>query len=390
MACRLLPDLGLHESLDSLKHSESIHIKNARLHLLGACVAFEGVWCMYLGRPSSISRSILQRTTSSCEKYQGPDAPTLAAWLGLCGPMADICDILNSQPFLHAEAKARLLQLNDDLRRWLGSLPPGFGCDETNTADLDPTAYGVHMQYCKVQILVQQAFCPDQAARTHRVLQVEQALPCNDHEPENAQQLIYDAAIRIVCLLLTYRQIHGAEKIPSVMLDNTNLALTTLISHYLQNPDLIETQKRDVQWLRLAIESIITIWPHFPIIGRMLGSLKVTVEGTPLAPLFRTAEPLLSPEFSSMHVERSEKHCDHERSTMQMTGRQNTFDQTSLLSARTEHDKYSPPAINTIGVVRILRNEPMLTCQQPEHDPEQLSASLLCWPNPQNDLVLGP
>jgi len=342
---------------------------------------------MYLGRPSSIPRPILQRAASSCQNRQVRKAATLDAWLGLCVPMADICDILNSRLSLHAEANARLLQLDVDLQRWYKELPSGFAYDETNTADLDPTAYGVHMQYCKVQILMRQAFCEEETAATYTIPRFERPIPCNPHDREASEQLIYDAALRIVRLLLTYRQIHGAEKIPSVMLDNVNLALMTLINHYLRYTDLIETQGRDIQWLRLAIGTMKAIQPHFPVIGRMMNSLQVTVEGTPLAPLLRTGEPFYSPEGAFMPAERPVGHVDLGlQGNGGILGHQSSFNPTSHnKGAEQSRPRAFPSGMNTKEVTRILSKEPTLGRQWSNNDPEELSASLLCWPNPQID-----
>jgi hypothetical protein len=266
MACRLLTDLGLHEPPEASGEAETTHVKGARLHLLSACIALEGIWCMYLGRPSSIRRSVLQTATTSSEQYQGLDSTTVAAWLGLCGPMADICEVLNNSRPLNAEEKTRLSRLSVVLYSWFERLPPGFIYDE-------PNAYAVLMQYCKAQILVQQASgCGEQAVEVHRVR-------------------IYDAAIRIIRLLLIHRKTQGNDHIRCVMLETVSFALATLIDQYLQYPHLLETQKRDIQLLRLAIESMVELQPRFPIIGRMLRSLAVAMEGTLLSPLFRAMEP---------------------------------------------------------------------------------------------------
>lgn len=334
MACRLITDIGLHEPPDASEEAETIHIKRARLNLLGACIALEGIWCMYLGRPTSIPSSIHQAAALSCERYQGPDSTTLAAWLGLCGPMADICDVLNSSRPLNDDAKNRLSQHNVNLQSWLDKLPVGFVYDEANAADLDPAAYGVHMQYCKVQILVEQSSDGDDVAAGTR------------------RARIYDAAIRIIRLLLIYRQIHGTERIRSVMLDAVNLALETLVDQYLQHRDLIETRKHDIEWLHLAIKSMIDIQPHFPIIGRMLNSLMVAVEGTPLASLFRPMEDYLSPGCSS--------------------------------SAPAE--TYAEPQT---GAPEILGGELMNTEEFPADNINQLSPSLLYWSNPQVESFWG-
>ncbi|KAL5332435.1 hypothetical protein BJX70DRAFT_134017 [Aspergillus crustosus] len=276
MACRLLSDLGLHKPLDFSGTTQTIHIQTAHLHLLGACISLEGIWCMYLGRPSSIPRSILHTAAASCTKYQGPKSSILSTWVGLSGLMADICKVLNTSRPLTADAKNSLARLNENLQSWLETLPQGFIYDEPNAADLEPAAYAIHMQYCKIQILVLQASST--------------TTPSNNTESStNTADQIYTSSLRIIRLLLIYRQIHGTERIRSVMLDTVNLALATLTEQYIANPRLMETRKRDLQWVKLAFENMVDIQPHFPIIGRMLSLLVAASEGTGLATVFRDA-----------------------------------------------------------------------------------------------------
>ncbi|KAK5692378.1 hypothetical protein LTR97_010686 [Elasticomyces elasticus] len=265
MACRLLTDLGLHEPPGE---AETILVKRARLHLLGACIALEGIWCIYLGRPSSIPRSVLRTATTLCEQFQCPGSTTLAAWVGLCGPMADICNVLSSSHPFDAEGKIQLAGLSVDLYSWFDKLPTDFVYDE-------PNAYAVLMQYCKAQILVQQASC------------------CGEGSAEEHRVRIYDAAIRIIRLLLIHRQTQGNDYIRSVMLDTVNFALDTLVNQHLQHPDLIRFQEHDIQWLRMAVESMINMQARFPIVNRRLQSLAVAAKGTSLSPLFKAFDPHL-------------------------------------------------------------------------------------------------
>lgn len=281
MACRLLSDLGLHLLRDSRNDQENVSIRRSRLHLLGACIAFEGAWCLYLGRPSSIPRSIIRKAALSCAKYQELATPTLSAWLGLCYPMAEACDILNSSVLLDEEDIYQLRRLDTRLQRWRQDLPPGFQWDDHNAADLNPTAYGVHMQYCNVQILIQQVLLKEQD---------QEPLGHNSAAARTTQQRIYDSAIAIIRLLLMFRHVHGAEKVPAIMLDNTNLALGTLIDHYLRHADPSEHRDRDVRWLRLAIASMAHICSQFPVIVRMLDSWREVVKCSPLVSLFPSME----------------------------------------------------------------------------------------------------
>lgn len=287
MACRLLPDLGHYQSPEAFPEEDTDQKQRARSYLVGACIALEGIWCMYLGRPSSIPRSVVETAALSCRIHQNSDSVILAAWLGLCGPMIDICNVLNSSRPLNSNAKTCLRRPMLDSHGWLKELPSSFIYDEPNVAELDPAAYGVHMQYCKLQILKQQASGGD------------------DGDIAAHSDQIYDAAIRIIRLLLIYRHLHGTEKIRSFMLDTVNFALEILVDHYLERPGLMEIRKRDVQWLRLAVDSMISIQPHFPIVGRVLNKLTLTARGTPLALLFGGHDVYFAPPWSSAPVKTS-------------------------------------------------------------------------------------
>ncbi|KAK5726149.1 hypothetical protein LTR17_012964 [Elasticomyces elasticus] len=153
--------------------------------------------------------------------------------------MADICNVLGSSRPFTAEQKTQLSKISVNLYSWFERLPAGFIYNE-------PNAYAVLMQYCKAQILVLQASgCGEEIAEEHRVR-------------------IYDAAIRILRLLLIHSQTQGNDHIRSVMLDTVNFALDTLVDQHLQHPDLIRSQEHDIQWLRLAVESMTNMQARFP------------------------------------------------------------------------------------------------------------------------------
>lgn len=382
MACRLLADLGLHEPPSPADEGVVSSVANAQLRILGACIAFEGVWCMYLGRATSIPRSIVAKAAMALKNYKGPGATTLISWIGLCAPMTDVCDILNRSSPLDAPAKARLHQLDLDMQQWSRGLDPSFAYDESNIADLDPTAYGVHMQYCKVQILMHQTLHREENIPMGRSPTFGQGT-VNHHNPH--EQAIYDSSLRIVRLLLTYRQVHGPEKIPSVMLDNVNLGLVNIISHHLRYPYLIEYQRRDIQWLRLAIENMRSICPHFPIVGRMLMSLQVLVKGTSLANMLNIGTPSVSNDSSSV---RSPERLDRDiemNFEMQhgVPGDTTSVNNTTTLLSDQAQPQSSSNLINNTEVDRIPGMRSVMQQQRLTDDPGDLSASLLCWSDPQ-------
>ncbi|KPI39557.1 Nitrogen assimilation transcription factor nit-4 [Cyphellophora attinorum] len=329
MACRLLPCVGLYRGTS--EYPESEHMRQQRFRLQGACIALEGIWCLYVGCSTSIQRSVIQTVATSCQRQQGRDPATLSIWLGLCGPMADICDLLNSERPLTENAKTRLSRLNLSMSSWLETLPDSFTYNDVCIADLHPTAYEIQMQYNKLQILIHKAFGDGDGP----------------HTTYNA--VVYDAAIRIIRLLLIYRQFHesGKVRVRSYMLDAVNIALETLVEQYLRYPNLIQSHEGDLQWLRTAIASMIEIQPHFPVIGRTLNLLMVTVEGTLLAPLFRTPESFQASNWPPLE--------SFAATTDQQSGVLETFDNHVLTTV----DQFEPD------------------------DQLALDASLLSWPQPQ-------
>jgi hypothetical protein len=298
----------------------------------------------------------------SCAKYQELATPTLSAWLGLCYPMAEACDILNSSVLLDEEAISQLRQLDTCIQRWRQDLPPGFQWVDHNAADLDPTAYGVHMQYCNVQILIQQALLR---------VQDQEPLEHNSGAAQTTQQRIYNSAIDIIRLLLTFRHVHGAEKVPAIMLENTNLALGALIDHYLRHPSPSEHRDRDFQWLRLAIASMAHICSQFPIIDRMLDSWREVVKSTPLLSLFPTMEGNVDgASIQSTHV-------------IEHPGRRG---RTGEVRNRSPFEFAScPPQAenNSQGAVSSTLPVESMEIHLPRNGSDDLSTTLLCWPSPQ-------
>lgn len=292
MACRMIADLGLYRYDTPARHTDMENLPSERIllhRLLCACVSYEGIWCIYLGRPSSIPRSVLDTAFARCSNDRGQEAAIQAAWMGLCIPMSEICEVLNYTGSLDSKAASRLSDLDTELRKWQASLLPSIAYDENHLVDLDPAAFGMHMQCCKLQILIYQTIKDD--------LEAGKCMPIRAHyrRQETPQQIVHDKALQIIRLLLTYRQIHGVEKVPSIMLDSTNLALTSIISRCLDSHNTRTSNERDIEWLRLSIDTLAAVQSHFPITQRMLHTLKKMVDGSQLASLFAAAAPPESP-----------------------------------------------------------------------------------------------
>jgi len=285
----MISELGLHEV--KVEPSESSEQANPtenslRYKLICCCRVYEGVWCLYMGRPSSVPPWTTDPRAQLRTSRTGGKVSMLDVWVDLCDPVAEITNILNTSSRSDPKAAARLSELNAQLLTWHDNLPPEASCNESRLSDLNSSAYALIMQFCKVQILL----------HSPSVVAFSRQTGFNDSEAsllpgwtaEESWKVAHENAVRIARLLLTYRQIFGVESISSIMVDHVSLAATALALFLSPRPDPHITNERDVEWLRLLIDTMEVLGVHFPITKRMLRSLLLMVEGSPLARLFST------------------------------------------------------------------------------------------------------
>jgi hypothetical protein len=288
VACRMLSDLGLHELASAILPptgaTEPTRESDLAYALLSACVVYEGVWTLYLGRPSSIPRSVMCIAASRCKSGRKTDSAWLNAWVGLCVPMAEISHILNERSVTEAEGAASLRKLLEEIEQWYASLPPELAYIENRLTSMDLAGYGIHTQYCKVQILLRRALSRPHSTRKRRYSQITSNSNLQTSFGESSA-IIYKYALRIARLVVTYREAFGSEKIPSIMLDNAVVAATTMIEILNDEVNLARMQHETV-WLRQLVKSMDAVQAHFPITGRMLDSLKQMCGNGPLCSIF--------------------------------------------------------------------------------------------------------
>lgn len=274
----MLSDLGLHELVTTIDQPNEGRQPNKESDLayalLSACVVYEGVWTLYLGRPSSIPKVVMDIVTLRLKNRRKQDSPWLSAWLALCEPMAEISSVLNEQSGDPINGSATLRLLSKKVEEWYNSLPPDLTYKESRLTNMDLAAYGLHTQYCKIQILLQRSLDRPSNIRKRRYSQMtsdKNRSTC----PGNSNVTIYEYAERIARLIVTYREAFGVEKIPSIMLDNAAVAATAMIEyHHHQDSSAANGTQYETTWLVQLLKSMETVQPHFPVAGRMLDTLK--------------------------------------------------------------------------------------------------------------------
>ena len=208
------------------------------------------------------------------------DNPSLKEWFKLCIPLAEITAILNSTLPLRRDTIDRLSELDGQLRQWYCALPAALALHDDKISNLDAVAYGLHMQYLRVQILLHSLPGSKPMLRKRDDCH-DQTSVLRGWTSEASNRLVHLNAVKIARLGITFRQIFGVEKTPSVMLDNLYLAATTLVSSILraENPS---SSWNDVRWLRLLDEMMQDLQVHYRITTRMRRTLGRLVEGCPL------------------------------------------------------------------------------------------------------------
>lgn len=199
--------------------------------------------------------------------------------------MNEITTILNSPSPTEPNALDRLSALDVQLRNWYASLPADVALDESNVSNLNAAAFGLHMQFCRVQMLLHRV--PSSNIRKRRYGEIDvQPATLRGWTIERSQYIIHQNAVKIVRLGLTYKRIYGVENTPSVMLDNLYAAATTLISVVLKQSDGVINSSADLEWLYLLDEITLALLVHFPIVTRMRQTLNRLVENTQVTKLF--------------------------------------------------------------------------------------------------------
>lgn len=298
----MLSDLGLHEladisGLDGRAREDPATESSLAYALLSACIVYEGVWALYLGRPSSVPKSTMNIAALRCKAQLKSDSPLLNAWLGLCVPMAEISHILNDKCTGESDASASLPKFISQMQHWYDNLPDELVYNETRLTNLSMAGYGLHTQYCKVQILLRRALarCPNPGKRKFSQISSNEL---SETLPDDLDRTVYRYSLRIARLVVTYREVFGVEKIPSIMLDNAIVAATAMVDHT-NNTGSTGHVQQDPNWVNLLVKSMEAVEPHFPIIRRMLDSLNQVSNDQSIFDMGRSASPQMANSITS-------------------------------------------------------------------------------------------
>lgn len=311
----MLPDVGLHQL--PLDNGLSTTEANVHFNLLCACITYEGIWCLYLGRPTSISQNIIQSTLRECRKLDTSHIKMARAWVELCAIMSEVNEFLNDSTLSETQVHRKSANLESSLHLWAHQLPTTVVYDGGSMTNLDSTAYGLQMQYSKLVMLLHNHRAFPEPSRKRKRGTIGERSVDNFPETEASRGVIQQHAVRIAKLLLHYRQMFGTEKIPSITLDNALVAAMSLIRLDIEACNIMNVENaRDKPtgvgiesraWLQSIVDTLQALHQHFPITERMLRSMQQATLNTSLQNMFAlidtrsaASEPSASPENVSL------------------------------------------------------------------------------------------
>ena len=287
IACRLLLfDLGWHDRCEPLATKDDLTSCDAqsRYTVYFSTFVYDTLWSLYLGRPRTISLPMLCATRGSIQHTV--DNRILYAWVDLCVHIAEVSDIVNTPHSRTSQFMAQLLVLDSRIQNTYEALPLDLAYRQMSTAELDAAGYAYHMQFYSTKIVLHRALIKSSLGRE---TPLPESVPSTNgiflYTPDSSSKNMYESAVRITELAVTYRQIFGLDKMITVMLHNMYMAAITLINHVLVLQRQGTQAESDIRRIRQLVDTLYQVQKHFPIAFRMCHTLSEILSGTSLAAL---------------------------------------------------------------------------------------------------------
>ena len=226
---------------------------------------YDTLWSLHLSQPRAISFSMLSTVRDAVPKTA--QSRMLHVWVDLCVHIAEISNIIYTNPLLDSYSRAHLLQSEQRLQSHYDALPPDLSYRQMSVGELDTMGYTYHMQFYSARIALHRALLQSILGRDH-----ENPLPIDDtgqYTPSSSANVIYESAVHITNLVLNYKQIFGPDKMVPVMVYSIYMAATSLVSHVLFLQGLGTLADKDVKRIRYLVDTLSQSQEHFPVASRM-------------------------------------------------------------------------------------------------------------------------
>lgn len=211
------------------------------------------------------------------------DNRILCIWVDLCVHTAEVSDIVNTSYSTTSDSMAQLLVLDSRIQNTYEALPSDLAYRQMSTAELDAGGYAYHMQLYSTKIVLHRALIKSSFGRnTTLPNSVPTAKGIFRYTSDSSSKSMYESAVRISELAVTYRQIFGLDKMITVMLHAMYMAAITLINHIQHRGTHAES---DTRRIRQLVDTLDQVQKHFPVAFRMCHTLTEILSATALPAL---------------------------------------------------------------------------------------------------------
>lgn len=209
------------------------------------------------------------------------DNKILCVWVDLCVLIAELSDILSISHSQPQDVITQLLDLDSRIQNASEALPSDFAYQQMSSVELDTAGYAYHMQLYSTRIMLHRALIkPLVEAETPLNEKVALAGGIFQYTPEFSSKIMYDSAVCIVELAITYRQIFGPDRMITVMLNTIYMAAIVLINHVLVMQRQGVHAESDIKRIRQLLETLDQAKTHFPVASRIHHTLSEILSGS--------------------------------------------------------------------------------------------------------------
>ena len=177
----------------------------------------------------------------------------------------------------------QLLELDSHIQNTYEALPPDLTYQKDSITDLDAVGYAYHMQFHSIKIVLHRALMQSSlGAETPVRESTTYTVGLSRYTPNSSSKIMYESAVCITELTVTYKQIFGLDKMVTFMLNNLYMAGITLINHALVLQHHGESIGSDMMQIRQLLDTLDQVQKHFPIASSMCNTMLDILMGTSL------------------------------------------------------------------------------------------------------------
>jgi len=276
-------DLGLHQDCSDLVGIGWLSKDDAvaRQRTTFGCYVYEQVWCVLLGRPSSLKASNLHLPRLHAD-HSDYDIQLLSAWVDLSSLTNKMVDIFDRPKNHDPKTLEKVKRLREAFQTWQKNLPPKLQWTEQDQTSWPPSLCALSMQFHHVQILYHKTI----TANRHRFwpdgLSEEDKEDIWPYTPEMSHRIMRENAVKIARTLEIRRLTFEEWGFATLMLDIIFTAASTLITSMTTYGNQ-SSALQDHKWLICFLEACEGLQCHYPVVQRMLTVLNSLLKSTGLA-----------------------------------------------------------------------------------------------------------